>query len=179
MPSRSGFHSRSTRSPRRKMAWVPGPASARTSIVSAVSTAWSTGVQINVDGLTLVRTRGVFTVWQELATAAFDGFEALAIGICIVNENAAGVGATAIPSPITDTGWDGWLYHSALGSIIGPSTTELLDGPMTSVRHVIDSKAMWKVKSTDFLVGMVETGTEIGTASLNFTAETRLLFKLP
>ena len=114
---------------------------------------------------------------MRLATAVGDGFENFAMGMCVVSENAFGVGVTAIPAPITDIQWDGWIWHSSHGHITSLSTTE--EHRITGARIIpIDSKAMRKLKNTDVLVGVVQLGTEIGTATVDFSARTRLLVKI-
>ena len=102
----------------------------------------------------------------------------MAIGICNVSENASGVGITAVPHPITDMSWDGWLYHALLGPLISLTTTEEGQTGLAMIRHEIDSKAMRKLKAQDVTVGVVEVSTEIGTATMTFQARTRILDKL-
>ena len=165
-------------SSRRKTAWESGPKNSLENLVSSTTVVWDTGSQALTDGLTLIRVRGEFVITMRLATAVGDGFENFAVGMCMVSENAFGVGVTAVPAPITDSGWDGWLYHSQHGHITALSTTE--EHRVTGARAItIDSKAMRKMKNTDVLMGVVQLGTEVGTASVDFSARTRLLFKLP
>jgi len=140
---------------------------------------WSVGQQALEDGLTLVRIRGQFTVCITATTTIGDGFQRFGLGICIVSENAFGVGATAIPAPLTDVGWDGWMWHYLGGQLRGFSTTELGVAPMEAVRVEIDTKAMRKIKESDIVVGVIELGSEVGASTLEFAAETRMLFKLP
>ena len=132
-----------------------------------------------VDGLTQVRLRGEYTYFLSVVTTIGDGFAKMAVGMCWVSENAAGVGITAIPTPLTDVAWDGWLFHRMHGNITGFSTTELLTGPIDAQRVEIDSKAMRKTRATDVLVGVVELGTETGAASLVFSGVSRILLKIP
>ena len=97
-----------------------------------------------------------------------------AFGLCIVTENAVGVGVTAIPSPGVDTFWDGWLYHTT--GVVG-----LVPGNVGGISAAveIDSKAMRKFKNSDVMVGVVEVRTEVGAISAVFNLETRILVKLP
>ena len=61
---------------------------------------------------------------------------------------------------------------------LAASVTESFRGPMEGVRVEIDSRAMRKTKTTDILIGVVELGTEVGVATIEFSAITRLLDKL-
>ena len=99
--------------------------------------------------------------------------------MCVVTQNAAGIGVTAIPDPVVDIAWDGWFYH-AQGDIRsqGSTAAQLLTNDVSMVRHVIDSKAMRKIHLTDTIVavlGVVETTVAVGFAHLR----TRILVKLP
>ncbi len=126
----------------------------------------------------MVRMHGEFTLVQALATSAGDGFQSFAVGVCIVTENAVGIGITAIPHPLTDIGWDGWWYHSVHAAVTSLETTEVARGPSSALRVPFETKSMRKLKETDVIVGVVELGTEIGTASVDFTARSRILVKL-
>ena len=140
---------------------------------------WALGATVLLDGLTMVRVRGQYTLMLNVVTAVGDGFASYALGICNVTAEAFAVGVTAIPSPLTDMGWDGWLWHQLGGQLRGASTTELGVSPMEAVRGEIDSKAMRKLRNTDVTVGLLELGAEQGAAMVVFTARTRLLDKLP
>ena len=139
---------------------------------------WATGQSSLFDNQTIVRVRGQLTASLVTVTSVLDGFARAAMGICVVSENAAGIGITAIPQPISDASWDGWLWHQWLGAFTGYSTTETGRGPMEAVRMEIDSKGMRKLRATDVIVGVIELGTEVGTAALQFVAETRVLIKV-
>ena len=160
--------------------WSLGPQQPTPASVSATgSQLWATGSQAGLDGLTVVRTRGIFTCWLVSVATAGDGFNEVAIGLCNVSENAFGIGASAIPSPLTDMAWDGWFYHANLGPLLSLPTTVVGEIGLSVIRHVIDSKAMRKVRETDVLIGKVEFGTEQGTAVAEFGASTRIMDKLP
>jgi len=141
--------------------------------------AWPTVATVLQDGLTLVRTRGIFKTWLTAAASIGDGFNEVAIGICVVTENAFGIGVTAIPGPLADMGWDGWLYHALLGPLISLRTDPQAVDSLALITHVVDSKAMRKLRDTDGIVGLVEYGVEQGTAVAEFGATTRILTKLP
>ena len=173
MPSRHRTSFPRGRGVRRRTAWAPGPIGIA-SLSASGNAVITTGRQIAVDGLTLVRMRGRLSqqvsVLPLIGTNEFDA----AFGVCMVSENAAGIGATAIPNPMPDVGWDGWLmYHKFLGGS-SPSGAAV-DNADT---QFIDSKAMRKVRSTDIMVGVLGV-TEIGTAgTILVSFDSRILFKL-
>ena len=134
----------------------------------------SVGFQLAVDGVTLIRTRGIIQVILTAAGAA-EGFNG-AFGICVVSNDAFAVGITAIPNPVDDMDWDGWLYHQ-FWSLMAPAAFQATGtGPFVK-DLVIDSKAMRKVGQNDTIV-LVGQFLEIGTAALSVTAGSRFLFKL-
>jgi hypothetical protein len=82
--------------------------------------------------LTLVRTHGVFSAWFEVSTGTFDGFDGVAFGLCIVSENAFNAGVAAVPTPIADEAWDGWIVHRHTGAMVSDSTTEVHRSPLAA-----------------------------------------------
>ena len=166
---------------RRRTSWSAGPR--QTSLPSIVANGaflWAAGAQANLDGLTVVRIRGQVGLWLEVVTGIGDGFLQVGFGICNVTENAFGIGVTAVPHPLTDRSWDGWMWHSIVSPLLGFSVTEGENtGAISQVRVEIDSKAMRKTRSSDLIVGVAEFSGEVGTATLQFIAETRILDKLP
>ena len=133
---------------------------------------------MTVDGLTAIRIRGEFTLGLSVITSINDGFLKIGLGICNVTENAFNAGTASVPAPLTDIGWDGWMWHQLLGEFRGFSTTPTGRGPLEAVRMPIDSKAMRKVKQTDVLIGVIEVGAETGAATILFSAVTRVLDKI-
>ncbi len=168
-------HARQSRFPRtnalrRRTSWAVGP-NGSTSTVSAASTVlFPTFAQANLDGLTLVRTRGDLMFY--ITGAAIRDQFTVGFGICVVNENAANLGVTAIPEPITDQQWDGWLsYWSGMVAVDDATNGTILRIP-------IDSKGMRKLKNSDGIVAVLQVGGEVGTAVLVAHLETRILLKL-
>ncbi len=119
----------------------------------------------------------MYEVFLLSNTAAGDGFQG-ALGICLVSNEAFVVGSAAIPGPLTDSDWDGWIWHDFF-HVFSPAATLAAgagDGA-ASVRGVIDSKAMRKWSEGYTLAAKVET-VENGTATGEFWADTRVLVKL-
>jgi len=110
-------------------------------------------------GLTVVRTRGLFG-WRSDQQAANED-QMGAVGIGLVSEQAAALGITAVPHPSTDSGWDGWLWHSYFASsVIFNTGTSVQFDAFNQI--VIDSKAMRKVDSEMRLVMVVENDSADG-----------------
>ena len=99
---------------RRQTTWGQGPGSGSTpgspqTISATGQTLLTIGSGIQLEGITLVRTRGEFTAFLTSVDALGSGFHG-AIGMCIVSENAFNAGVTAVPHPIADVSWDGWIW---------------------------------------------------------------------
>ena len=113
------------------------------------------------------------------ATGAQDGFFfALGIGIATV-QAFTDVGITALPLPLDDIGWDGWLFHQMGTLRTGEKIGSSLDtGPTDVLQWEIDSKAMRKVSVNEVVYAVLQS-VESGTATANVQMMTRALFKLP
>jgi len=179
--ARRGSFPRTGGSSRRRTDWSGGPRTgAALTATAAGNNLVSTGSQVLSEGMTLIRFRGEFVAWLESVGSVGDGFSRWAVGVCNVTENAFGIGVTAVPDPVVDAAWDGWLYHRNLGPIIGLSVTESENtGPLSQVRMEVDSKAMRKQRNTDFTIACVSFQDEVGVATVAFGFQSRILDKLP
>ena len=172
-------HSRGSirRSQRRRTAWSVGTGG--TGLISGASSQSviaGSGLIPNQDGLTIVRTRGLFDWFLDgPGTADGDGYFG-AFGIGIVTDAAFAAGITAIPTPITEQDWDGWFYHTFL-SVHQPDVT-FGGSPAAHQRIEVDSKAMRKIAVGETVVAVIEV-VEIGTATFNAFWDSRQLAKLP
>ena len=160
---------------RRKTTWSQGPGGIIAQITAAGAGTFATGVASVTSDLTLVRIRGHVELLVG-SSADFGGWDEIGIGICNVSENAAGIGVTAIPTPLADIAWDGWIWHYTTPFHV--DDVSLVGTPQRMIIP-IDNKAMRKVHLTDVLVGVIETGTEVFTSTLDATMTTRVLDKLP
>ncbi len=177
---RGSTHQRGGRSSRRRTSWDEGPFSTEIALSAAGATLWTTGQTPILDGLTIVRTRGMWSFRLNSLDAAESGFEIIGVGIGVVTAPAFAAGVASVPSPLTEIDWDGWLFHEMVTDFHGNSATETWgNAGSTFYRGVIDSKAMRKIGLQDVVFGAVELGTESGTAVGEFTAHTRQLLKLP
>ena len=133
----------------------------------------TTGVSPTNDGHTIVRLRGYFSARLTAAASISDGFfGAFGIGKATLAAFTAGVGA--VPTPITEEAWDGWIYHEYF-SVLSQTTTVLEDTSWL-VRQ-IDSKAMRKLTIEDVIYVVFEM-SEVGTATMALNMNSRVLLKL-
>ena len=175
--SRNGRFPRRAGASRRRVSWSLGPRGILSAGDSAISL-FSVSAESLLDDLTIVRTRGRLTMFLSGVGTANDG-QRWAFGMCVVTQNAAGIGATAVPDPIADIGWDGWFVYET-GTLVSGDTTPLTDpGQIAQAVIEIDSKAMRKLHLTDTVVGILGNA-EIGASSTMVAAlDTRMLSKLP
>jgi len=104
-------------------------------------------------GETIIRTRGLF-VWGTDQPGA-DEDQIGAYGIGVVSAQAASVGITAVPHPVADAAWGGWLFYSYFMSRTEFGTAVGVE--FNNMRQiVVDSKAMRKVGDEERLVMVVE-----------------------
>ena len=166
------------RSPqKRQVAWTAGPGgSGITSITASGSSIVGSGLEsTDLDELTLTRTRGILDIFMDgPGVTDGDGYFG-AFGIGIVTEPAFAIGITAVPTPITEISWNGWLWHTFFSVHDGDVSLAPNDG--VRQRFMIDGKAQRKLGQDEVLMGVIEV-VEIGAATLNVFFDTRVLWKL-
>ncbi len=164
-------------SSKRQTAWNIGVGgTAVTQIVSSSEGFIGNALQPSVEGITIVRIRGLLDVYQAGAvTADGDGFWG-AVGIGIASFAAVSAAIASVPTPLTDVSSENWLWHSFL-SIHDGDTSALSRGPETAQRIDIDSKAMRKFATDQALYAAFEV-VEIGTSGIDLFLQTRTLVKL-
>ena len=183
--------SRSSRFPRSSLvhrpSWSGGPSTAGDgqpiSITSSIAVLGGVGATPTGDGITLIRTRGSFSCHLEAATTQGDGFHgAFAIGKATSAAFVAGV--ASVPTPITEEGWDGWLYHqyftiNAGGPIAAATAADQqnqVNNVSAALRLEVDSKAMRKITIDETFYFVIEV-IEFGTAAMDFSFNCRMLTK--
>jgi len=171
---------------RRQPAWEAGvgQTGVQNQISASTAVIGAAAVQPTTDGLTLIRTRGRLQMFLSAATAALDGFTG-AVGIGLATAAAVTAGAASVPTPIGEQDWDGWLWWQAIQlKCADPLDANLsvdkdaVSGNIAYMNIDIDSKAMRKLGLQDSLYLSLEVA-EVGTAILNWSFDTRMLFKLP
>ena len=170
-----GFRNRSQS--RRRTEWFQGVGGV-TVVTSSTSQAQllGAGVITTFGEETLGRTRGLFEA-QVVGAPASDGdgyFGAVGIGVVSSPAYTAGIGS--VPTPVTEMGWDGWLWHHFFS--VHTSVAAEAAGPGRHHRVEIDSKAMRKVQTDQTIFAAVES-FEQGTAVVHFFLDTRILSILP
>ena len=106
---------------------------------------------------TVLRSRGELVV-QAVADAATDT-AVMGLGIGVITTNSRIVGGTSVPGPITDIGWDGWLYHRFVGFEANPATSASNVAILLNRVVDIDSKAMRKLPEGSSVVLIAEVST--------------------
>ena len=176
MARRAGFPRVVSQRSRRLTTWDEGVGGGAPVVETApVSRFLGSALQFSVDGLTLVRTRGQFMANLTSASAAAAGFHG-AVGIGLATAAAVAVGITAVPTPITEQGWDGWIWWMPIYCFAGRADEVM--GDLANQRTEIDTKGMRKITEEDALYAAIEV-SEVGVASLNVALDCRMLFKLP
>ena len=176
MSDRSRFQ-RAGGSRRRRTGWEPGPFTTSLSLTAAGKTAWSTTQEFLEDGLTVARIRGSLSLTVSSVGSRFDHFDAIAFGIGIASVQAIGIGATALPGPLSEIDWEGWIYHTIQSGMRGTALSPLGDAA-GFVRVDIDTKAMRKVGTNQAIFGMVEAEVETGVVDVRVEGRTRMLLML-
>ena len=177
MAQRRGFHPQ--RGVRRKTDWGLGPEDVDGNLSASGSSLWSGSViLVDESEVTLVRVRGLMHMLLIATSTVGTGFFG-ASGLMLVTNEAFAVGITAMPLPLTDEAFDGWLWHHywdvrAVSATIGDGG----HAAAISQRVVIDSKAMRVWDSGHTLVGVHEV-VESVAGQVEIQASSRTLVKLP
>ncbi len=118
---------------------------------------------------TLVRTRGELWVRSDQTATSED--YAASLGMCVVSDQAAAIGVTAVPTPETDRGSDlFFLYESGQQAFTRFDATGTL-GAEGLVKS-FDSKAMRKVNIDQDIAVVIET------ASISLGAQVMVSFRM-
>jgi len=122
-----------------------------------------------VDDLTILRTRGMWSIQANLSVGAQIQ---LSVSLGVIPSVA---GQTIFPTPIVDADWDGWFLHETL--MLGEGTASGSDDGFDS--GVIDSKAMRKLNGGSSLIASFDAFNIAGvTADVQFSFWARFLAKV-
>jgi len=181
--------SRSLRtSVRRRSNWEVGPRTSAGGGGQAISTSIAQiaglAAQANIDGQTLIRTRGEVLMYLRSASGQSDGFNG-AFGIGKATLAAFTAGAASVPTPVTEEAWDGWLYHRyfalvSAGPIAAATAAQeqlQVNNVVAALRFEVDSKAMRKIDADEVFYAAIEV-TEVGTSDMVWNFNSRLLVKV-
>jgi len=169
-----GRYTRS-RTERRQSLWIPLIPS--TTVIAAASTATIIAT-LNASALalrpfTIVRTRGTLQARSD-QTAGTEEY-GCGFGMAVVSDQAVAIGATAIPTPVTDYGSDLWFLIEQMFGEFVLKTTVGIEG-FHGVERQIDSKAMRKVEDGEDVIIVAET--PLFTPSVELFSALRFLVKL-
>ena len=107
--------------------------------------------------VTILRTHMTFALRSDQEAAMEQ--QTAAFGWCVVSNEAAAVGVSAVPTPISELGSDLWFASK----LIYGDESKLIDKVRSETRVDLDSKAMRKVNDGEQPVGVAEmSGTDSG-----------------
>ena len=98
-----------------------------------------------------------------------------AVGIGLVTDQAFAAGVASVPTPVTESAWDGWIYHRFFDTRAASTATDTFAGSFE--RWEMDSKAMRKWDEDMTLFAVTEV-VEAGVCTLRVRADSRLLVML-
>ncbi len=130
-------------------------------------------VELAMRPFTIVRTRGLFGITSDQSAASEE--QELGYGHCVVSDQALAIGATAVPTPVTDITSDLWFVYEMVLQSLDVNTAVGFDARAKTVRY-FDSKAMRKVEEGQDRVSVCETGPN--SAGVLITSSFRFLIKL-
>ena len=160
---------------RRRTGWEEGPGTnTRQELTAVGNVILGNGQAFAVDGHTIARIRGYAEISYDSLAAIGDGFSG-AFGIGIVTQAAFAIGISAVPTPVTEIGWEGWIWHQFFSYHVMSPTPAAVNG----LAFQIDSKAMRKVGSDEVVFAIIETDFEDGTATMVVRLASRMLLMLP
>ncbi len=168
---------------KRLTTWALGPGGDdiatldRTAYSSSASQIIGSAITPVLPNLTVVRLHGHILFNLTAADAQRSGFNMFA-GIGVATLDAFTAGAASLPIAFGDADWPGWMWYWS-GSIRTSVGALAIGDPSINPLVVrIDSKAMRKLRLNEVLFLMVQAG-ETGTSTMDVSAGTRVLLKLP
>ncbi len=97
------------------------------------------------------------------------------IGLCVVSDQAAAIGVTAVPTPLTDLESDLWFVHQVMmNEFLFATGVAFISG--VGEQYSIDSKAMRKVNDDEQILIVQEGSNVVGNGLITVTGG-RLLIK--
>ena len=175
-----GF-SRVRPSNRRQTAWSAGPGGLPSTLLTDNdSQVVGLGAEAQLEGLTLVRIRGSLQAYLvDDFSSTQEGLHC-AFGLVVVTAEAFAVGISAIPKPLTDSFFDGWLYHRFFDLHAGKNIvgTEPNINQLNVVQFEVDSKAMRKTPAATVIAAVVESQLTGISSSARVIFDSRALAKL-
>jgi len=162
---------RGIRGPRQVKSWLGLPSTQFS--MTAVSTTL-VGTLSPGAPFTVLRILGEYSLSPTNVTVSGDGCE-IGVGIGVVSTDAATLGSSAMPDPLTEAAYP-WLYWASHGMWFPSATSgaagEGPQGASASFRKVIDIRSMRKLKNRESLVLVVEYVDRTGLPPVEFNPGT-------
>ena len=179
MPQRRGGHSSGTSRARRPFGWEEGPGGTRFDLAASAVTILTSALAVFEDGLTLTRLRGSLTYAMQSFVNVEDRWTG-AFGIGIATSAAVTAGAAAVPTPIAEQGWDGWLFWHAIyvEGTADAEVTAMGQQFLMGERIIVDSKAQRKLRADESIYAAVEIAAGGTPGPLVGFFDSRVLVKL-
>ncbi len=136
--------------------WTGGSSGNPTVVTSTQILVASVFLAENSPNQTVLRSRGSYFITATPDAAA--DTDVVGLGLIVVHTNAASVGGTSLPGPLTDIGAD-WLWHSLVQLDAISSSSASSNSLGTNVRDVIDSKAMRRFLADHAVVLVAQLAT--------------------
>ncbi len=124
---------------------------------------------------TVIRTRGVWSIKSDQVIAGEP--QAAGLGSCVVSDQAAAIGVTAVPTPITDMSSDLWFVYEFLLAEFTFVSAVGFDA-QGAVSGKYDSKAMRKVEDGQDVITVLEVPSSATSEGSTIMHQCRLLIKL-
>ncbi len=148
-------------------------------VTTIAANALSLVASLNAEGLddvpfTIVRTRGIFTIWSD-QTAAAEAPRGI-MSMIVVQNTAILIGSSAIPDPLNEPDADFFVYQPLQVQPLGQVGDGSTFAEVSQTQYTIDSKAMRKVDTQQDVAIMVRNSS--ATFGMNIAFQGRFLVKL-
>jgi len=114
-------------------------------------------------------------IWYRSDQSAASEFTQAAFGMQVVTDSASGAGIASVPTPITDSDSDFFVYQPLHQEILFKDATGFGLEQGAGSAWIVDSKAMRKVGINDDIAMTLEVRSAVGSA---IAIEGRMLVKL-
>ena len=166
--SRGRYPVRATQN-RANRTWGSFTMAAPVSLGATTKVLIATGTSPTSIDLTILRTRGIFSI--TVPSPAADATVTGAFGIMLVTDIAAAAGVASIPGPATDASDDGWLVHEFFNSRVEFGTNVGINFE-AGQQYRFDSKGKRIFQPGQVVVAVAEN---LGSAALSFLVNFRCL----
>ena len=151
---------------------ITGEVDGGTTVVGTAKFVGTFGIASGTSPVTLVRTRGIVSA-RLSAFAGSPSIMRLVFGLIVINSDAAAVGVTAIPGPLTDSenDWIVWTPLTLLTAGAAEAGVDHFD------RQLIDSRGMRKLKFGDVITAVIEVESDVAGNTVDIGYAFREQFK--